>query len=157
MVRMPVDLIAQIDDYAASVQAQIGIIDVNISRGMAIRELVKRGLQSVQAGSLPPHQPRPHLATVDEPEPMAAPAPPMTVQQAPEVLSPETAPRHQRGLPREKLQEIADERTTCQGLTIRAFAQRLYDKGIYRSKDNKPAEAGWLLRQLKKAQDEGLL
>jgi hypothetical protein len=87
MVRMPVDLIAQIDAYAASLQEQIGIADMAISRGMAIRELVKRGLQTVQAGPLPPQEPRPaapmaqvpqlpsHLETVDEPEPMAAPVP----------------------------------------------------------------------------------
>jgi hypothetical protein len=151
---MPVDLIAQIDAYAASVQAQIGIIDVNISRGMAIRELVKRGLQSVQAGSLPPPQLRPHLATVDEPEPMA---PPMSRSQAPAAPGPEAAHRNQRGLPREKFLEIVDDRTLCQELPIRDFAQRLYDKGIYRAKGDKPAEVGWLSRQLKKAQDEGLL
>ena len=168
MVRMPVDLIAQIDAYAASVQAQIGIIDVNISRGMAIRELVKRGLQSVQANPMaqaskppmpqapPPQAPLPssHLATVEEPEPMA---PPMARSQAPAAPSPEAAHRNQRGLPREKFLEIVDDRTLCQELPIRDFAQRLYDKGIYRAKGDKPAEVGWLSRQLKKAQAEGML
>src|SRR6266567_4003364 len=37
------------------------------------------------------------------------------------------------GLSREKLQEIADERTLCEGLSYRAFAQRLHDRGIYSS------------------------
>jgi hypothetical protein len=97
MVRMPVDLIAQIDAYAASLQERIGISDVTISRGMAIRELVKRGLQSMQAGlpQAPPYQaPQPpsHPATVDEPEPMAAPASPMAVPQTPAAPSPEAAP-----------------------------------------------------------------
>ena len=111
MVRMPVDLLAQIDAYAASLQEQIAISDVNISRGMAIRELVKRGLQSVQAGpsTLPRAQvptsqapmPPSHLATVEEPEPMAAP-------QAPADPTPEVAPRSQRGRPGILRQPIMD-------------------------------------------------
>jgi hypothetical protein len=107
----------------------------------------------------PPQAPLPpsHLETVEEPEPIATPALPMAVPLAPAVPSPEAAHRNQRGLSRAKLQEIADERTQCQGLPLRDFAQRLYDKGIYRTKDDKPAESGWLSRQLKKVQDEGML
>jgi len=116
MVRMPVDLIAQIDAYAASLQEQIAISDVNISRGMAIRELVKRGLQSVQAGpsTLPRAQaptpqallPPSHLGTVEEPKPMAAP--PMAASQAPAVPGPEAAARSQRGRPGILRQPIMD-------------------------------------------------
>jgi hypothetical protein len=102
MVRMPVDLIAQIDAYAESLQKQIGLIDVTISRGMAIRELVKRGLQSVQVGTPPPQEPRPaapmaqvpqppsHLETVDEPEPMAPLS--MAAPRAPKAPSPAARP-----------------------------------------------------------------
>jgi hypothetical protein len=184
MVRMPVDLIAQIDAYAASLQERIGISDMAISRGMAIRELVKRGLQSVQAGSHLPQEPRPaaqppqappapmapsHLATVDEPEPMAAP---IAVPQAPEpdhsasmaVVERTTetpSRRSQRGLPREKLEEIADEWARCQGLSLREFAQRLHDRGIYssRAKDGSkvPANPGNLDKWLERARAEGLL
>jgi hypothetical protein len=187
MVRMPVDLIAQIDAYAASLQERIGISDMAISRGMAIRELVKRGLQTVQAGPPSPQEPRPaaqpsqappapmapsHLATVDEPEPMAAPAPPMAILQAPEpehlasmadVERANETPTHrsQRGLPREKLEEIADEWTRCQGLSLREFAQRLHDRGIYssRAKDgsNVPANPGNLDKWLERARNEGML
>jgi hypothetical protein len=69
--------------------------------------------------------------------------------------------RSQRGLPREKLQEIADERTRCQGLSLRQFAQRLHDRGIYSSqaKDGSrvPANPGNLNKWLEQAQNEGLL
>jgi hypothetical protein len=232
MVRMPVDLIAQIDAYAASLQAQIGIIDINISRGMAIRELVKRGLQSVQAGpptpqpaiplamepaskaTLSPMEPRAdtplasetdvvpskvtqplvthetltpseeadqeptsqapeppsHLATVAEPEPMAAP---MAVPQAPEPDHPasmavveratETPPhRSQRGLPREKLQEIAEIAAEYDKLNGPQLSQLLFDRGIYRSIDRKtgeekPVHRGTLKAWLDQAQKEGML
>lgn len=170
MVRMPVDLIAQIDAYAASLQERIGISDMNISRGMAIRELVKRGLQGVQAG---PSSPPSHLATVEEPEPMAAP-------QAPETPSPTLAPREtpsapvgertnetllhrtQRALPREKLQEIAETAAEYDKLNGPQLSQLLFDRGIYRSVDRetgeeKPVNRGTLKVWLDQARAAGLL
>jgi hypothetical protein len=62
-----------------------------------------------------------------------------------------------RGLPRATLEAIVEARRQEPGLTIRDFAQRLYDTGIYRAKGDKPAEAGWLHRQLVKAREAGLL
>jgi hypothetical protein len=262
MVRMPVDLIIQIDAYAASLQEQIGLIDINISRGMAIRELVKRGLQSVQAvppmpptpqpaiplamepapkatlspmepqvdapqetqPSLPLHtdtpqpslllgsetdvvpskitqplvthetftpsekadqesapaaelpvpEPPSHLATVEEePEPMAAPVPSMTAPQtsAPDHLAStavverttETPSRRsQHGLPREKLQEIAEIAAEYDKLNGPQLSQLLFDRGIYRSIDRKtgeekPVHRGTLKAWLDQARDEGML
>jgi hypothetical protein len=189
MVRMPVDLINQIDAYAASVQEQIAFSDVTISRGMAIRELVKRGLQTVHGGQAP----APHVPTEREPEPRPAtppleplvdevaqmldegPTPALSAQDQEPVASPHptpldksepeprTAPRSPgpRGLPQETLEAIADEWTRCQGLSQRQFAQRLYDKGIYRakSKDGRevPANHGTISDYLKRAAEAGLL
>jgi hypothetical protein len=224
MVRMPVDLIAQIDAFAASLQEQIAISDVNISRGMAIRELVKRGLQSVQVGpptpqpaiplalepapkatlsptelqvdaplvthetltpseeadqepapaaELPVPKPPSHLATVEKPEPMAPPRPPMAEPQAPEPDRPvsmadvervsKTPPhRSQRGLPREKLQEIADTAAEYEKLSLDDLSKLLFDRNIYRARDSesgeeKPAHRGNLQKWLKRARDEGML
>jgi predicted transcriptional regulator len=64
---------------------------------------------------------------------------------------------HRRGLPLETLTAIADERTQCEGLSLRAFAMRLYDKGIYRAKGDKPVDAGTLARWLTQARAQGLL
>jgi hypothetical protein len=178
MVRMPVDLIAQIDAYAASLQERIGISDMAISRGMAIRELVKRGLQSVQAGPQMPQEPRPaappaqasqpppHLATVDEPEPMAAP--PASAAPRPESALDEgrivetRTPRSQRGLPPEKLQEIAEAAAEYDKLSLDDLSKLLFDRNIYRARDShsgeeKPVNRGNLQKWLKRAQTEGML
>lgn len=184
---MPVDLIAQIDAYAASLQERIGISDMAISRGMAIRELVKRGLQSVQASPMalassppmlqtptpqPPMSPS-HLATGDEPEPMAAPVAPMAVPQAPAAPSPEAAPvdgrivetpahRSQRGLPPEKLQEIAETAAEYDKLSLDDLSKLLFDRNIYRARDShsgeeKPVNRGTLQKWLKRAEEAGVL
>jgi len=72
--------------------------------------------------------------------------------------TPRPRPRgHRPGLPRTTLEAIAEERTHCEGLSIRAFAMRLYDKGIYRAKNDKPVDAGTLARWLTQARAQGLL
>jgi hypothetical protein len=79
---------------------------------------------------------------------------------AAETPGPPAPPRtrgHRSGLPRETLQQIADERTQCEGLSLRAFAMRLYDKGLYRAKGDKPVDAGTLARWLAQARAQGLL
>jgi len=72
--------------------------------------------------------------------------------------TPRPRPRgHRPGLPRTTQEAIAEERTHCEGLSIRAFAMRLYDKGIYRAKNDKPVDAGTLARWLTQARAQGLL
>ena len=72
--------------------------------------------------------------------------------------TPRPRPRgHRPGLPRTTLAAIAEERTHCEGLSLRAFATRLYDKGIYRAKNDKPVDAGTLARWLTQARAQGLL
>jgi hypothetical protein len=97
----------------------------------------------------------------------------MAVPQAPEVTSPESASvverinetpvhRSQRGLPREKLQEIADMAAQYDRLTLPQLSQLLYDRNIYRARDSqngeeKPVNRGNLQKWLKRARAEGML
>jgi hypothetical protein len=64
-------------------------------------------------------------------------------------------------LPRETLQAIADERTHCEGLSHREFAQRLHEKGIYSAtaKDGSkvPANHRRVSEWLERAREEGML
>ena len=76
--------------------------------------------------------------------------------------TPRPRPRgHRPGLPRTTLEAIAEERTHCEGLSLRAFAQRLHDKEIYAqtTKDGRrvPANPGTLQKWLAQARQEGLL
>ena len=160
MVRMPVDLIAQIDAYAASLQEQIAISDVTISRGMAIRELVKRGLQSL---STSPPLPTPPIQT--------QPAIPLALEPAPATETPETGKTRpnktpltpaQRGLPHETLQKIADTAAEYDKLTLAELSHLLFERNIYRAKDRKsgeekPVNRGTLQKWLDQARDAGML
>jgi hypothetical protein len=76
--------------------------------------------------------------------------------------APAQPPQRKAALPPQTLEAIADERTHCEGLSLREFSQRLFDKDIYRATSRtdgtaQPAEAGWLKRQLDKAREAGLL
>jgi hypothetical protein len=79
--------------------------------------------------------------------------------------APTPAPRAKRpaahALPLETLQAIADERTRCEGLSLSAFAQRLYDRGIHRSRSptgaERPVHPGTFKKWLDHARDQGLL
>jgi hypothetical protein len=83
----------------------------------------------------------------------------------PVVAGPQTteAPAHhgRPGISRETLQAIADERTLCEGLNMREFAERLFAKSIYRAKakDGRevPVDHSRLRRWLAQAQEQGLL
>jgi hypothetical protein len=70
-------------------------------------------------------------------------------------------PTRPHGLPPQTLQAIADERTRCEGLSLRDFAQRLHDKGIYSAtaKDGTrgPANPGNVQRWLDQARRAGVL
>jgi hypothetical protein len=93
---------------------------------------------------------------VTEPDtPVAAPVSPVPQTRA-------TAPRKRaHGLPHEVLEQIAEERTHCERLSLSDFAQRLYDKGIHSAtaKDgsSRPVHPGNLKKWLDQAKDQGLL
>jgi len=66
--------------------------------------------------------------------------------------------RRRDALPEATLQAIADERATCQGLPLAAFAQRLRDKGIYRAKTATGiASVSSVFRWLAQAEKAGML
>jgi hypothetical protein len=90
------------------------------------------------------------------------PAQPVAVPQTVEMSAPKATRSAPHALPREKLQAIADERTLCEGLSLREFSRRLFDKGVYRARDRKtgeekPGDPTQLGRWLKQAHDEGML
>ena len=100
-------------------------------------------------------------------EPAPKTAPPVAVPQTAETPEPavQTAPRAKRpashALPPETLQAIADERTHCEGLSYREFAQRLHDREIYSSKakdgSHVPANPGNVKKWLEQAREAGVL
>jgi hypothetical protein len=167
LLRMPTDLIEQVDTFKESLEAERGGFVINRT-DMLIR-LIEVGLQTLTQARQPATPP--------------GPASPVNGQGAPAEPVPERAhvdhtvaqekgaqPRGRRsgsktparhGLPREKLQEIADERTQCEGLSLREFAQRLHDRGIYssRAKDGSPVPAnpGNLKKWLDQARHAGVL
>jgi hypothetical protein len=65
------------------------------------------------------------------------------------------------GISRETLQAIADAYTRCQGLSTNAFAQHLFEHGIYRAKGKDgravPVDHTRLRRWLKQAREEAML
>jgi hypothetical protein len=106
-------------------------------------------------------------------QPTAQPAIPLALEPAPTTAHPVAVPQvaetpravavhHGRpGISPETLQAIADERTRCEGLSLKDFAQRLFDKQIYRSKGKDeqevPVDHSRLRRWLDKAREAGLL
>ena len=115
--------------------------------------LCERGLQAVEQGPAPFTPPTTLGAGAPATRPSQS-APPVEVARL--VETPRTPPGAPRGLSHAILQAIADERAHCEGLTVREFAQRLYDKGIYRAKGEKVPAAGWVQRQLAKAREAGV-
>jgi len=80
-----------------------------------------------------------------------------------ETITPRHTPRQRKdATPQATLDAIVAERRQCEGLSLREFAQHLYDTGIYRATSKKdgteqPADAAWLKRVLDKAQAQALL
>ena len=134
MIRMPNDLLTQIDAYAETLEAQIGMSDVSVSRAMAVRELCKKGLQSLT--SAPPASQPQTLQPYTTPEPapashtngQGAPALAVAMPQAAETPTPRARRPASHALSPATLQAIADERTHCEGLSLRDFAKRLHEK-----------------------------
>ena len=167
LLRVPTDLIEQVDAFKESLEAERGGFGINRT-DMLIR-LIEVGLQTLTQARQPASHPNGQEAPTPQPtaqpaiplalEPAPTTAHPVDVPQAAETPTAKTPARH--GLPREKLQEIADERMQCEGLSLREFAQRLHDRGIYssRAKDGSPVPAnpGNLKKWLDQARDAGVL
>src|ERR1043166_645049 len=175
LLRIPTDLIEQVDTFKECLEAERGGFVINRT-DMLIR-LIEVGLQTLTQA----RQPAPHAAPASHvngpgasaPQPTTQPAIPLALEPAPKTAqpvavpqAPETpAPKAKRpakhALPHETLQAIADERTHCEGLSLREFAQRLFDKGIYQAKakdgSRVPANPGNVTKWLEQAQEAGML
>jgi hypothetical protein len=188
LLRMPTDLMEQVDAFKECLEAERGGFGINRT-DMLIR-LIEVGLQTLTQA----RQPAPHPAPASHvngqgapaPQPTAQPAIPLALEPAPKIAQPVPVPQAQEtpsataepigaqtllvetpvhhgrpGISRETLQAIADERTLCEGLSIREFSQRLFDKGIYRAKakDGRavPVDHSRLRRWLDQTREAGLL
>jgi hypothetical protein len=162
LLRIPALLLEQVDTFKDTLESERGGFRIN--RTDVLTRLIEVGLQTLTQARQPVAQPASHTNG------QGAPASSVTTPQAAETSKAVSEPvREQRpiaktparhGLPREKLQEIADERTRCEGLSLREFAQRLHDRGIYstRAKDGShvPANPGNVKKWLEQAREAGL-
>jgi hypothetical protein len=171
-VRLPLSIIERIARHMERLQAQFRF--GRITEGMAIRDLIEIGLDTVESHTLQP-QPAQVPMTTQPALPLALEGVPASERVQPVEPAPATeaqptrkrkTPSSQRkggnpGIPDETLQRIADERAQCEGLSLRDFAQRLHDRGIYSAtaKDGSkvPANPGNLSEWLKQAREQGLL
>ena len=163
LLRMPTDLIEQIDTFKECLEAERGGFGINRT-DMLIR-LIEVGLQTLTQARQPAIplalEPAPKTAQ-PVPVPQASETPSATAEPiGAQTLLVETPVHHGRpGISRETLQAIADERTLCEGLSIREFSQRLFDKHIYRAKAKNgqevPVDHSRLRRLLDRAREAGL-
>ena len=141
---------------------------------MLIR-LIEVGLQTLTQARQPVTQPAPasrvNRQGASAPQPTTQPAIPLALEPAPKTAQPVVVPQAsetpraktpaKHALPREMLERIADERTHCEGLSLREFAQRLHDRGIYSAcaKDGSrvPANPGNVKKWLDQARHAGVL
>jgi hypothetical protein len=167
-IRLPTSLVQRIARHVERLQAQFRFGRVH--EGMALRDLIERGLDAVEGQTSQPAQvpleTQPALPLALEGVPPSQ-APPMAPTPQP-ARKRATASSRRRdgkggnpGIPDENLQQIADERTLCEGLSLGDFAQRLFDRGIYRSKSENgseiPVNRGTITKWLKRAREQGML
>jgi hypothetical protein len=174
-LRLSPTLLARVNRCKALIELQEGS---SPSRTQVLWRIIEEGCKAVEGQvqapqtSMIPEIPQvPQVTEIPDVDQTQAPTVQEMPPEAPSHPGPlgesepeaRTAPRTQshRGTPRETLEAIAEERTHCEGLSYREFAQRLYDKGIYRqqTKDGQtvPVDPGNLSRWLKRASKEGLL
>ena len=172
-VRMTTDLLDRVDAYIDTLAARIPGLRLERSRGICLmleRLLeLEAGISQPQPAQVPlTTQPALPLALEGVPASQAqpmAPAPVVESQAARKSKTPSSRRKDGKGgnpgIPDEKLQQIADEYTLCEGLSLSAFAQRLFDKGIYRSKaengSEKPVNRGTITKWFKRAREQGML
>ena len=173
-MRLPISVLAQVDAHIDTLRQEAPW--AKVGRSDALRDLVVRGLASL-ARRAPRHatpaQPQPALPLAPPPPPPIQAQPPLALEPVPAT---EVQPAHTSktlssrrkdgkggnpGLSAEKLQAIADERTQCEGLSLRDFAQRLHDRGIHSAttKDGSavPVHPGTLSKWLDRAREQGIL
>jgi hypothetical protein len=143
LLRCPAALLQRIDAHKTSLEAQIGI---PVARHDIILQLLTRALDALDRPAVLPAAPAGPVDAVKV-------GIPTLNQEVPVVQEPVHEPA-----PNALLQAIAEERTHCEGLSIKAFAERLYAKGIYRSKGaSGVASVSLVHKWLHQAHDAGLL
>jgi hypothetical protein len=154
-VRLTEDIVERVARHTERLQAQLP--DIRVNEGVALRQLIRTGLDTVEA--------REAAHPTTEPAQLHVSLP-MDVL---DVAKPTKAPSSRRqdgkggshGIPDELLQRIADERVQCEGLSFRDFAQRLHDRGIYSStaKDGSkaPADPSSVRKWLERARTKSML
>ena len=188
LLRVPTDLIAQVETFKESLEAERGGFGIN--RTDILIRLIEVGLQTLTQARQPApplaHQPVTQPAPASHtngqgaptPLPTAQPAIPLALEPAPKTAHPVDVPQAaeppapavqtpkakrpaKHGLPPEVLARIAEERTHCEGLSLREFAQRLHDNGIYSAtaKDGSKvlANPGNITKWLEQARAAGML
>jgi hypothetical protein len=154
LLRMPTDLIEQVDTFKESLEAERGGFVIN--RTDILIRLIEVGLQTLTQARQPATQPAPVRQRNGQ---GATPAPAVPRPQRAETAPAKRPAKH--ALPREVLERIADERTHCEGLSLSQFAQRLHEKGIYSAtaKDGSkvPPNKGNVTKWLEQAREAELL
>ena len=138
LLRIPTDLIEQIDTFKESLEAERGGFGINRT-DMLIR-LIEVGLQTLTQARQPATQP--------------APASSRHGQRASAMSA--------RAIPLETLQAIAAAAAEYDKLSFAQLAQLLYERNIYRAKDpvtgqEKPLNKGTLKKWIARARTAGVL
>ena len=167
-VRLPKSLVERIARHIERLQVQFRFGRVN--EGMAIRDLIEAGLDTVEARVSQPQpaqvplttQPALPLALEGVPASQAQPLAPM-----PQPARKRKTPSARRkggnpGLSPETLQQIADTAAQYDKLSFAELSKLLFDRGIHRATDSttgaeKPVHPGTLKKQLDRAREQGLL
>src|SRR2546428_2483186 len=178
LLRIPTDLIEQVETFKESLEAERGGFVINRT-DMLIR-LIEVGLQTITQARQPTAQPAPasHVngQGAPAPQPTTQPAIPLALEPAPKTAQPvdvpqaaetpksavQTVPTKRVGEIPQHIQDIAEARAQYEKLTLAQFSQLLYDRNIYRAKDRKtgeekPVNRGTLQHWLEEARDAGLL
>jgi hypothetical protein len=155
-IRLPISVVAQVDAHIETLRKAAPW--AKVGRSDALRDLVVRGLASLsQPLPAPTQQPAVPLAL--------EPAPAIQAQPTRTNKTPSSRRKDRKGgnpgISDETLQQIADERTQCEGLSLGEFAQRLFDKNIYRATSTDgtavPVHRGTLQKWLERAREHGML
>jgi hypothetical protein len=170
-VRLPKSLIERIAQHVERLQGQFRFGRIN--EGMAIRDLLEVGLDTVE-GHAPQPQPAQVPLTTQPALPLALEGVPASQVQSlaptPQPARKSKTPSSRRkdgkggnpGLSPETLQQIADTAAQYDKLSFAELSRLLFDRGIHRATDSttgeeKPVNPGTLKKQLDRAREQGLL
>jgi predicted transcriptional regulator len=156
------EMVAAMAARLQDLQDQLASLTARVDAMAATWQLMAASDQlQAAAESSPAAERQPEAANTSPPSPLPAQAPAAEWRPMAARGQQQRRPPTQHGLPDETLQAIAEERTHCEGLSLRDFAQRLHARGIYsaRAKDGSPvpANAGNVKKWLDQARAAGLL